>query len=35
VDPFLGWIETVSMAAWDLGTEISGDKQTIGFKGNC
>jgi hypothetical protein len=22
------------MAAWDLGKEISGDKQTIGFKGN-
>jgi hypothetical protein len=33
-DPFLGWIQTVSIAAWDLGKEISGDKQTIGFKGN-
>jgi hypothetical protein len=34
VDPFLGWIQTVSMAAWDLGKEISRDEQIIGFKGN-
>jgi len=34
VDPFLGWIQNVSMAAWDLGKEISADEQTIGFKGN-
>ena len=34
IDPFLAWIQTVSMAAWDLGKEVSGDEQTIGFKGN-
>ena len=34
VDPFLGWMQTVSLAAWDLGKEISADEQTIGFKGN-
>jgi hypothetical protein len=34
VDPFLGWIQTVSMAAWDLEKEITGDEQMIGFKGN-
>ena len=34
VDPFLAWIQTVSMAAWDMGKGISCDEQTIGFKGN-
>jgi hypothetical protein len=34
VDPFLAWIQNVSMAAWDLGQEFSCDEQTIGFKGN-
>jgi Transposase IS4 len=34
VDPFLAWIQDVSMAAWDLGQEFSCDEQTIGFKGN-
>jgi hypothetical protein len=34
VDLFLGWIQTVFMAAWNLGKEISADEQTIGFKGN-
>jgi hypothetical protein len=34
VDPFLAWIQTVSMAAWDMGRGIPCDEQTIGFKGN-
>jgi hypothetical protein len=27
VDPFLAWIQDVSMAAWDLGQEFSCDEQ--------
>ena len=34
IDPFLAWIQTVSMAAWDMGRGIPCDEQTIGFKGN-
>ena len=34
IDPFLHWIQTVSMAAWDLGRCFSCDEQMIGFKGN-
>jgi hypothetical protein len=32
VDPFLRWIQAVSMDAFDLGKFISIDEQTIGFK---
>jgi hypothetical protein len=34
IDPFLAWVQTISMAAWDVGSHLSGDEQTIGFKGN-
>ena len=34
IDPFLRWIQVVSMAAFDLGRLISIDEQTIGFKGH-
>jgi len=34
VDPFLAWIQTIAMAAWDMGRNSSCDEQTIGFKGN-
>jgi hypothetical protein len=34
IDPFLAHIQKVSMAAWDLGPNLSGDEQTIGFQGN-
>ena len=34
VDPFLAWIQTVLIAAWDMGHKLSCDEQTIGFKGN-
>jgi Transposase IS4/SAP domain len=34
VDPFLAWVQTISMEAWDVGSHLSGDEQTIGFKGN-
>jgi len=34
VDPFLAWMQTISMEAWDVGSHLSGDEQTIGFKGN-
>ena len=34
VDPFLAGIQTISMAAWDMGRDIFCDEQTIGFKGN-
>jgi hypothetical protein len=34
IDPFLKWVQTVSMSSWDLGKIISCDEQTIGFKGN-
>jgi hypothetical protein len=32
--PFLAWVQTISMAAWDVGSHLSGDEQTIGFKAN-
>jgi hypothetical protein len=34
VDPFLAHMQKVSMRAWDCGPNLSGDEQTIGFKGN-
>jgi hypothetical protein len=34
IDPFLRWIQVVSMEAFDLGRLISIDEQTIGFKGH-
>ena len=34
IDPFLHWIQTVSMAAWDLGWSFSCNEQMIAFKGN-
>ena len=34
VDPFLAWMQTISMEAWDVGSHLSGDEQTIGFIGN-
>jgi hypothetical protein len=34
VDPFLRWIQVVSMNAFDMGKYISIDEQTIGFKGH-
>jgi hypothetical protein len=34
IDPFLKWVQTAAMSAWDLGNLISCDKQMIGFKGN-
>ena len=34
IDPFLHWIQTVLMVAWDLGRCFSCDEQMIGFKGN-
>ena len=33
VDPFLSWIQSVSMEAWEMGEKLSCDEQTIGFKG--
>jgi hypothetical protein len=30
----MGKVLTFSMAAWDVGSQIYGDEQTIGFKGN-
>ena len=33
VDSFLKHLQKVSMSAWRLGRDISGDKQTIGFQG--
>jgi hypothetical protein len=34
VDPFLAHIQKVFMMAWDCGSNLSEDEQTIGFKGN-
>jgi hypothetical protein len=34
IDPFLRWIQSESMEAFDLGRFISIDEQMIGFKGN-
>jgi hypothetical protein len=34
VDPFLAWVQTISMEAWGVCSHLSGDEQTIGFKGN-
>ena len=33
VDPLLKHVQLVSMRAWRLGCDISGDEQTIGFQG--
>jgi hypothetical protein len=33
VDPFLAHVQNKSIKAWDVGQNISGDKQTTGFKG--
>ncbi len=34
VDPFLVHMQKASMEAWDCGPSLSGDEQTVGFKGN-
>ena len=34
MDPFLAWIQTLLISAWDMGHKLSCDEQTIGFKGN-
>jgi len=33
VDPFLSWIQSVSMEAWEMGEKLFCDEQTMGFKG--
>ena len=33
VDPFLSFIQSMSMEAWERGKKLSCDEQTIGFQG--